>query len=1040
MTIHTFPNNKYLVDANEVRRALPLFFTVPGQVVEIRALEASLDQITRYTRTYGGYFDNPDDLIKAISTIRLAMGIYITLHPCYPDILHRAKNKLVEQKKDFSTPDKYITKYRWLAIDCDPERVSGISSTEVEHQRALAMCRKIRETLSPRGWPEPVLADSGNGGHLLYRIDLSIDDKGLIERGLKGFAAQFDEEGIHVDQTMFNPSRIIKLYGTLACKGDNTAERPHRLSRILEVPEQLQVVSREQLEAIAVPVEEKAPVSHTSTLSNGYKPNGYVKENFTLDSFIAKHGIRVKSSGPYQGGTRYQLEACVWDPSHTDNSACLFDMPNGLGASCSHNSCKGKHWRDFRLVFEPDAYGKWEQWTKYSPGQDHSSNGNGSTKNKEQGTQRKTAKNSETEQGKEDQGTAKEETALTRLMRIADEAHLICTPSGALYARIPVHGHHETVSIGEKGSGFRRWLVNRFKKEYGFAPNSDALSQTMSGVQADADYDGEKAEVYTRIAEHKGCLYLDLANDQWQCVEISTDGWRVITCPPVYFRRPSGMLPLPVPITGGSLDELRTLINAKDERDYKLITAWLVGTLHPKGPYPVLNLNGERGSAKTKGTTILRNLVDPNQAPARTAPKDDREAAITAQNNMIIALDNLSSMPLWLSDLLCRIATGSGFSARELYTDDAERVFNNRRPIIMNGIEDGIITQGDLLNRTIMVTLTPPDKYLSEEEIDDLFTEKHPSILGALLTVASVSLKDRRRVQLDKPPRMADFAKWVVAAEPALGWQPGTFMDIYTENQSSATSVVMESSPVARAIIQFMNNHKEGWKGLVGDLHNELLKYEIYKDAKKAPKAPNALSGQLRRIKSSLLVQGIDIQEGRKTMKGKEVSLKWVKPNDDPDDDLLKDDDLSPKYDDLFQTSSSPITPDAMRTNNFSTTKDDDDDDLSPYPSAFYPPLDFKKEEEREKKEEKIERADEQEKTSSSSSSSSLSHEVAAIPDSLDYVDIGCPHCGCGLTRLLGGTPACVRCYPPKGYHTYSHLVDMIYPRVQKTSFGKKGA
>ena len=152
------PRNHRLFNVSEVKRTYELL--VSG-IVEIRALEASLDQNGRYTRTYGGYFDNSNDLIKAISTIRSAMGIYITLHPCNPDIIHRAKNKLIEQKKDFSTPDRYITSYQWLAIDCDPDRVSGISSTDEEHEKALAMCRKICEALSALGWPLPILADSG---------------------------------------------------------------------------------------------------------------------------------------------------------------------------------------------------------------------------------------------------------------------------------------------------------------------------------------------------------------------------------------------------------------------------------------------------------------------------------------------------------------------------------------------------------------------------------------------------------------------------------------------------------------------------------------------------------------------------------------------------------------------------------------------------------------------------------------------------------------------------------------------------------------
>jgi len=348
-------NNTPLVNPQEVKRAYQLL-TIPGQVVEIRALEASLDPHSRFTRTLGGYFDNINDLLKSISTIRSAMGIYITLHPCHPDILHRAKNKLVEQKKDFSTPDKYITGYQRLAIDCDPERVSGISSTEEEHEKALAMCRKIREALREQGWPEPVLADSGNGGHLLYRIDLPTSDAQLVKRTLEGLQ-QFNEDDVHVDLTLFNPSRIIKLYGTLACKGDNTEERPHRLSRILEAPDALQIVSREQLEAIATPAEPVVKPKETyQPSSNGHKNYQYTRESFTLENFIAKHGIRVKSSSPYNGGTRYLLEACAWDPSHTDNSACLYDMPNGLGASCSHHSCQGKHWKDFRLVYEANAY------------------------------------------------------------------------------------------------------------------------------------------------------------------------------------------------------------------------------------------------------------------------------------------------------------------------------------------------------------------------------------------------------------------------------------------------------------------------------------------------------------------------------------------------------------------------------------------------------------------------------------------------------------------------------------------------------------
>lgn len=338
-------------DVAEVKRAYDLLVG-PGQVVEVRALEAlgPGDRLP-YQKTYGGYFDNVTDLIAAIKLIQAAMGIYITLQPCELALLHRAKNKLIPQKKDFTTPDKYITRYRWLLIDLDTERPSGISATNEEHDQALQLAQKIREDLRGLGWPEPIFADSGNGAHLLYSIDLSVADKGLYKRVLEGMAVLFNTPDIHIDQTVFNPARICKLYGTRACKGDDTSERPHRLTKMLEVPEQLQIVTREQLEAIAA---SEQTVTYTSPI---YDIRHRIREPFTAESFIQKYHIQVESSGPYEGGTRYNLKCCVWDPSHTDHSACIYQFPDGrLGASCSHNSCKGKGWKDLRRVFEPDAY------------------------------------------------------------------------------------------------------------------------------------------------------------------------------------------------------------------------------------------------------------------------------------------------------------------------------------------------------------------------------------------------------------------------------------------------------------------------------------------------------------------------------------------------------------------------------------------------------------------------------------------------------------------------------------------------------------
>jgi len=333
-----------LINKIEIQRAYALL-VAPGQVVELRALKATVGSNGQYPCTYGGYFNSESTLLNnGLALLKRARGIYITLQVCQPDLIHRSYNRL--EKRETTTADKDIIRYRWLLIDSDPTRpVSDISSSHFEHANALAHSRTIAEQLSARGWPAPVIADSGNGGHLLYRIDLDVGEKSLVERVLKGLAATYDATDVHIDQTVFNPSRICKLYGTLVCKGDNTVERPHRISRLLEVPDHIEIIGKELLEEIAIP-DQSAPVS---------LPGG-VKESFTAESFLQKHHIDTYPPQPYQGGMRWKLKQCAWN-GHTDKSACVYQSPDGrLGASCSHNSCSGKGWREFRLAFEPDAY------------------------------------------------------------------------------------------------------------------------------------------------------------------------------------------------------------------------------------------------------------------------------------------------------------------------------------------------------------------------------------------------------------------------------------------------------------------------------------------------------------------------------------------------------------------------------------------------------------------------------------------------------------------------------------------------------------
>jgi hypothetical protein len=209
----------------------------PDQVMELRAIKVR--RRSEYEHTVAGFFD-ADHLHEmaeaALELTPFARGTYFTLNPIHPQLLARRANRVDRAGEGDQAGDKHVLCRRWLLIDADPIRDSLISSTDTEKAHALDTVQAIRHHLSGRGWPEPILGDSGNGYHLLYRIDLPANDGGQVQRILQALADRFDTEHVKIDQTVFNPARIVKVPGTIARKGDNVRDRPHRRAMLLEVP------------------------------------------------------------------------------------------------------------------------------------------------------------------------------------------------------------------------------------------------------------------------------------------------------------------------------------------------------------------------------------------------------------------------------------------------------------------------------------------------------------------------------------------------------------------------------------------------------------------------------------------------------------------------------------------------------------------------------------------------------------------------------------------------------------------------------------
>ncbi len=311
-----------------------------GAVVELRAFSSR--------GPVSGYFDDHAALAdQAYKLDEQGCAVYVTLNEVEPALLARAANKVNRYPK-VTTSDDGILRRHWLPVDLDPVRPADISSAEGEKKAALLRAQEVRDHLAEQGWPEPIVGDSGNGAHLLYRIDLPNDQESLelVKGVLEALSFKFSDGTVSVDTTTANAARIWKLYGTTARKGDDTQDRPHRASKLLKVPgEPLEAVSGELL-------------SEMARMKPGAERSGRSRYSgeWDLAGWIASHEVPVKREGPWGQGYRWVLEECPWN-GHTDNAAYIVQFAHGpVAAGCHHNSCQGYRWEHLREHFEPGAY------------------------------------------------------------------------------------------------------------------------------------------------------------------------------------------------------------------------------------------------------------------------------------------------------------------------------------------------------------------------------------------------------------------------------------------------------------------------------------------------------------------------------------------------------------------------------------------------------------------------------------------------------------------------------------------------------------
>jgi hypothetical protein len=469
-------------------------------------------------------------------------------------------------------------------------------------------------------------------------------------------------------------------------------------------------------------------------------------------------------------------------------------------------------------------------------------------------------------------GERERESPATALASLAVErCELWHDPDARGFASLDRDGHREHWAIDS--SGFREWLAWLGHTEGGAAPSSETIKTAQNTLAGVAKFDGDEHRVFRRVGKDESGQWVDVGDPAWRAILITATGWRIVDKPPIRFLRDSHARALPIPEHGGDLSKLWPLVNVPTE-DRPLATAWLIEALRDGTPYPVLEIGGEQGSAKSTTQRVLRALTDPNRVMLRAAPKAREDLFVAAATSHVVSLENLSHLSIDNSDALCTIAMGGGGHAtRQLFTNGEEHLMEAHNPVMMNGIA-ALVTRQDLLDRAVVLSLPVITERRTEGEHTAQLERDAPSIMGGLLDLFADALATLPDVRISprELPRMADFATLGEAIHRAQGNKPGEWLAMYHAHRAEAVQRTIEGDPVGLACKQFVEAGNS-YTGTVGSLLPRLNDFVGEARTEKGdywPRTPRGLSNGLRRLAPALRLIGIECLVETKKRRGTE--------------------------------------------------------------------------------------------------------------------------------------------------------------------------
>lgn len=773
---------------------------------------------------------------------------------------------------------KDVARVTGIPFDIDSSHPKDRAATEEELAQAKKRMVALNSWIRTQGYKAPLIAMSGNGYHIIQKVDIPIDED--LPSKLEAYFHEAPTEGPPQMDSIFDLPRIIKIPGTMSVKGPNTEERPHRLSFILaegdpepdaNLAEHIQTLepytstAEPYVPTVATPQTDKKimTIGLKTCFKRFAEEGGFLSDVRSDDHLLrlalvteahAKGYSRNQIIDLFRNAGDFNIEITRKKVDHQLGKIAVEGTKNkiwGCPAIRKHHGCLGEKCNQYKkngtktdkiIPQDKQLFTEYGYKIQQMPNQGYiiidikkdqaiysfPRPGFRTQQELEEtlpDIPKKTIRSQMAElerisgEQQEEQNDKKSQADRLTEYALDQDVELFTDQTDEPYIKWRSSDHHKVYRISSRK--VKTWLSGLMLEKEGKSVGDKTINSVQNTLEAMANK-GDRKKLYNRVApDGEGGIYIDLTNEKWQTIHITKNAVKIIDDPPTLFTRYSHQAPQIYPEKEGSLDDLFNWINIKNREDQLLLKIYLITSLIPDIPHPILIFLGPQGCGKSLAMEMIRTLIDPSTVPKLSFNYKHDETALQMYHHYAPYYDNISNIPQWLSDILCRASTGDGFTKRRLYTDEDTVIFQFQRCVGLNGIT-AYPQKGDLMSRSLVEELKniSKEERKTETEIMKEFKKALPKLFGSILYTLQKTL-ETYPVKLEALPRMADFAIWGETAARILGYEENEFIKAYMEKIGQQYMTVLKDLPHGRAALLLMTKQNI-WQGTAAKLFKQL--------------------------------------------------------------------------------------------------------------------------------------------------------------------------------------------------------------------------